>query len=479
MIDVLVGDAVQWASAYNGAKFHAILCDPPYHLASIVERFGGDDSAPARDRDGVFRRASRGFMGQQWDGGDVAFNPETWATFGGLLYPGGFGMAFAAARNYHRVAVAIEDAGFIIHPMIAWVNGQGFPKSTNLPRGIDRHLGVSGGSGQSRAGAYSSNTDSQGSYRPEYSEYIPASEEAKAFSGYRYGLQTLKPSVEPIVVFQKPYDGKPVADIIASGAGAINVDGSRIEGRPLKWDEPREGFWRSSNGTEASLVQSEQGRWPANVIFSHKAACKVVGRATIKGRTINRFSDGAKPWGEGAGHSYETEYQGDEEVSIWDCEPGCPVAALDRQSRIQSDEVISGGLMDGFRIGEPEASRFFFVFQDANIDQEYPFVYARKTGVGEREAGLEGESKERINNHPTLKSITLARYLATMLLPPAMYAPRRILVPFAGTMSEAIGAHLAGWDDVMAVELMEEYAEIGRKRIDHWTRPQDRQLRMI
>src|SRR3990172_7316084 len=125
-------------------------------------------------------------MGQSWDGGDVAFQPETWAAFMKVLYPGAFGMAFAASRNWHRLAVAIEDAGFIIHPTIfCWVQGQGFPKATRV-KGQD------------------------------------------AFEGHRYGLQALKPAVEPIIVFQKPYEGKPIDNITQTGAGTLNIDAARI-----------------------------------------------------------------------------------------------------------------------------------------------------------------------------------------------------------------------------------------------------------
>ena len=112
-------DVVEWAKHYDKPKFHALLCDPPYHLTTIVKRFGKKGSAPAKyGTDGVFSRASKGFMGQTWDGGDIAFEPETWTAFLPLLHDGAFGMAFSASRNWHRLAVAIEDAGYIIHPTI-------------------------------------------------------------------------------------------------------------------------------------------------------------------------------------------------------------------------------------------------------------------------------------------------------------------------------------------------------------------------
>jgi len=122
---MLQADILTWAQTYTGPKFHALLCDPPYHLTSIVDRFGSDTAAPAQfGTDGAFARASKGFMGKTWDGGDIAFRPSTWAAIAEHLYPGAWGMVFASSRGWHRLAVAIEDAGLIIQPTIfGWSYG--------------------------------------------------------------------------------------------------------------------------------------------------------------------------------------------------------------------------------------------------------------------------------------------------------------------------------------------------------------------
>ena len=120
----------------------SIVTDPPYHLTSIVERFGKDNSAPAQyGTDGAFKRASTGFMGKEWDGGDIAFRQETWELCLKVLKPGGHLLAFSASRNYHRMAVAIEDAGFEIRDQIMWLYGSGFPKSMNIGKALDKKLG--------------------------------------------------------------------------------------------------------------------------------------------------------------------------------------------------------------------------------------------------------------------------------------------------------------------------------------------------
>ena len=119
----------------KGVQVDSIVTDPPYHLTSIVERFGKEGSVPAKDKDGAFQRQSKGFMGKEWDGGDIAFRKETWELFMKVLKPGGHLLAFSGSRTYHRMAVAIEDSGFDIRDQIMWLYGSGFPKSLNLGDG--------------------------------------------------------------------------------------------------------------------------------------------------------------------------------------------------------------------------------------------------------------------------------------------------------------------------------------------------------
>lgn len=103
----------------------SVVCDPPYDLVAMTKRFGNGQAA-AKSPD--HQRFARGFMGQQWDGEGVAFDPETWRTIGSVLRPGGFLVAFGAPRTHHRMACAIEDAGFVIQDCLMWLFGTGFPK---------------------------------------------------------------------------------------------------------------------------------------------------------------------------------------------------------------------------------------------------------------------------------------------------------------------------------------------------------------
>ena len=142
---LLNGDCIKQMQKLKdeGKQIDSVVTDPPYHLTSIVKRFGKEGSAPAKDYDksGAFARTSRGFMGKEWDGGDIAFRTDTWKLAYDLLKPGGYLLAFSASRNYHRMAVAIEDAGFEIRDQIMCIYGSGFPKSLNIGKAIDKRLG--------------------------------------------------------------------------------------------------------------------------------------------------------------------------------------------------------------------------------------------------------------------------------------------------------------------------------------------------
>jgi len=176
----------------DGVQVDSVVTDPPYHLQSIVKRFGKEGSAPAQEgTDGAFSRASKGFMGKEWDGGDIAFRPETWELAMKLLKPGGHILAFSASRNYHRMAVAIEDAGFEIRDQMMWLYGSGFPKSHNIGKGVDKKLG--------------NNTEWEG-----------------------WGT-ALKPAHEPIAVGRKPLsESSNVNNVLKHRTGGINIDGCRI-----------------------------------------------------------------------------------------------------------------------------------------------------------------------------------------------------------------------------------------------------------
>ena len=543
---ILQGDVLSFAKHYKGEKFHALLCDAPYHLTSITDRFSKEDATPAQEgNDGAFKRLSTGFMGKSWDGGDIAFRPETWRAFWNLLYPGAFGMTFGGSRTAHRMAVAIEDAGYNIHPKINWCFGSGFPKSTRIDAQIDRAVGAKREKelydryqdGRKRNTKKYEGKIFDGTSNTNYRERA-TTDLAKIWEGHRYGLQCLKPAAEDIIVFQKPYEGKPVDDITRTGAGALNIDGGRIGyqsesdkdtaipgGRITTQVGSFAGRTQKGEGKELDReewAKKQNGRWPSNFIIQHSPDCKRIGTSP-DGYTINRFTDGAKPFGDAVGEDVESEEIGGESA-VWECVDGCPARELDWQSgHLKSGELkgkyIGWGTKEiygkggeyhrSFESNSGGASRFFFNADYAyeNLENAAPFYYQAKAGKKERNAGLGNQTydighntrdicancggrifqnkdrpsacncdnqirkHEKVRNpHPTLKPIALIKHLATLLLPPDEYAPRRLFNPFSGTGSEMIGAHQAGWEHIIGVEKESEYVDIAKARISYWER---------
>lgn len=138
-IRLLCGDCIEQMAALPENSVDSVVTDAPYHLTSIVKRFGKGGAAAAQfGTDGAFARASRGFMGKEWDGGDIAFRPEVWRQCLRVLKPGGHLLAFGGSKGFYRMAVAIEDAGFEIRDTLMWLYGTGFPKSLDVAKAIDK-----------------------------------------------------------------------------------------------------------------------------------------------------------------------------------------------------------------------------------------------------------------------------------------------------------------------------------------------------
>lgn len=493
MITMHHANLLDWARDYRGPKYHALLCDPPYHLTEIVKRFGKADAAPAQyGTDGAFQRASRGFMGRTWDGGDIAFRAETWAALAEHLHPGAFGMAFASSRGWHRMAVAIEDAGLIIHPVIlCWAFGSGFPKATRIDTQIDRLAGAERATvGQRKQGgakfALTRQLIDNGGFndpaRQSFDVTAPATELAQDWQGHRYGLQAMKPALEPIIVFQKPYAGRPVECIAATGAGALWIDGGRVgterieQGRSGRNTDG--GYGRGYGPGEFSETA---GRWPANLILQHCEDCTpgacvadcpaarlgAASKASQRGN-VKIFSDDFKAvegWrgesterghddtGTAARYFWQADWSLDVAERLALADPAIYTAKASRAEREAGLDPRTVAMMRLLDDSEDAAD-----FAETTVDD------GRKKSIDN--PYQRGETTRR-NTHPTVKPLTLTRYLATLLLPPERYE-RRLLVPFAGSGSEMIGAMLAGWDVVDGLELEADHVAIANARIKYW-----------
>lgn len=211
------GDSREVLKTLAEASVDSIVTDPPYHLTAGKK--GGTGPASVNLESPYGRaRVTTGFMGMTWDGGDVAMRPEVWAECLRVLKPGGYLLAFSGTRTYHRMACAIEDAGFEVRDQIGWLYGSGFPKS---------HNGEWGGT-------------------------------------------ALKPAWEPICMARKPLIGTVEENWRAHGTGALNIGGCRIQAaagdEPFMWSEPRGGIWKSDPEAQAQAQAQALGRWPANII---------------------------------------------------------------------------------------------------------------------------------------------------------------------------------------------------------------------
>jgi len=379
-IDLRCGDALALMREMPERSVDAVVTDPPYGLK---------------------------FMGKEWDHGipGVAF----WTEALRVAKPGAHLLAFGGTRTFHRLACAIEDAGWEIRDCLMWLYGSGFPKSHDVGKAFDREAGVL--APESRGFCVAGRTDAN-LPNPVVRGYVPpapATASARQWSGWGTAL---KPAWEPIIMARKPLIGTVAANVALHGTGAINVDGCRVA-----WAGPEDaaaaavGYSESHargpiapshsigkesrDGTNTHHPDAIIGRWPANVV--HDGSEEVVERFP-DADGMQRHLHNCNGLGYGstaAGTSGEVGY---------------------------SD---SGS-----------ASRFF---------------YCAKASRSERGEG---------NNHPTVKPVALMQWLCRLVTPPAGV----ILDPFMGSGSTGIAADREGFSFI-GFDLSPEYVEIARRRI--------------
>jgi len=419
-VRLLIGDCLERMRELPDGSVDSCVTDPPYHLTSIVKRFGSPDAAPAKvGRTGAYARASAGFMGQQWDGGDVAFRPETWAEVLRVLKPGGHIVAFGGTRTYHRMACAIEDAGFEIRDQLAWCYGSGFPKSLDVSKAIDKAAGAERevlragkpvkrmipGADQNKAGWVK---DNGREFVP--TETAPATEAARQWQGWGTAL---KPAWEPICLARKPLVGTVAANVQAFGTGALNIDGCRIEA---------EGETIDRGELDASYTPSAEGYTPPNrSMMTHKPAERS-GPANNLGRwPANIIHDGSE-----------------EVLAGFPREAGAfaPVRGTEPSNAVTNVHGERERVATRFHGDSGSAARFF---------------YCAKATSEERGEG---------NKHPTVKPVALMRWLCRLITPKG----GTVLDPFCGSGSTLIAAD-AEQLHAIGCELSPEYAATAERRV--------------
>jgi site-specific DNA-methyltransferase (adenine-specific) len=229
----------------KGQQVDAIVTDPPYEL---------------------------GFMNKGWDKSGIANDVELWKLCLEVLKPGGHLLAFGGSRTYHRMACAIEDAGFEIRDQIMWVYGSGFPKNLNVSKAIDKMAGAE----REVIGVLKSSQDIKGnagfgSEKSKLKERIdinittPPTYDAKKWDGW--GSQ-LKPAHEPIIVARKPLSEKNIAsNVLKHGTGGINIDGCRVGTETRTYQSMKTlGVMHDDNWVSRQFKSTVSGRFPANFI---------------------------------------------------------------------------------------------------------------------------------------------------------------------------------------------------------------------
>lgn len=412
------GDCTAHMRALETASIDAIVTDPPYEL---------------------------GFMGKRWDASGIAYNVDMWRECLRVLKPGGHLLAFGGTRTYHRMACAIEDAGFEIRDCIAWMYGTGFPKSLDISKAIDKEAGVT----RAVAGPKPWKTHDirnghgrkygSGLYAGEQTghiqlmETVPATPAAIQWQGWGTGL---KPAMEPIVVARKPLSEPTVAqNVLKWGTGGMNIDACRVKGdmasahyggRQLVDSK----IFRRLGGNGYQTQPHSGGRWPANFVLDEEAAAMLDGMSgQRRGGIARRQRSG--------GRNFASD------------RPKPPLPDLG-----YSD---SGGASRFYYIAKASSSERWFYCRDCRD------AFPRK----EREAHWHGHVNEKgekawghLLEHPTVKPLSLMRWLCRLVTPPGGV----ILDPFAGSGTTLLAAVQEGFS-VVGVEKEPEYCAIIRRRM--------------
>lgn len=428
MLEVECGDLREVLPTLEADSIDSCVCDPPYEL---------------------------GFMNKKWDSTGVAFDLATWAHVYRVLKPGAYLCAFGGTRTWHRIAVAIEDAGFEIRDNLAWLYGQGFPKSLDMSKAIDKAAGAERevvGSKRLQGNAGVSTNDKGGTYSVgvgltadvTIDVTAPATELAKQWEGWGTAL---KPSFEPVILARKPPIGTIAENVEAYGVGGLHIDACRTPGETrINAPAGNKPGGVAYNMSAVGMPQDDvshvvEGRWPPNVICDELVAADldathgVKTSGKMKGGTPRATRQGVAFGTMGAATGGETH--GDSGgVSRYFY---CPKAnGKERDAGLEAWPVLSGGDMTDREEGAPGATN-------------------PRSGAG--------RGGQRRNMHPTVKPLALMRWLVRLVTPPGGF----VLDPFAGSGTTGCACALEGFH-FAGVELDPTHARLCVDRIAYWAK---------
>ncbi len=408
-VKLLWGNCLEKMKEFNDCSVDTIITDPPYGLS---------------------------FMGKKWD--YEVPSVEIWEECLRVLKPGGTALIFAGSRTQHRMAVNVEDAGFILKDTMMWMYGSGFPKATDISKQLDKTLGkepkivgISPNWGESKKDREKDNKmEVRGKNAGLLTE--PTTPEAKEWEGWK--SHGLKPAYEPIIVAMKPNEGTYANNALIHGVSGLNIDDSRIplqkcddtqlrtinRNKRLSNDNNQKWGMTKNNGGSSQVIQSS-GRYPTNIIL-------------------------------------------DEEVG----------EILDEQT----DVLKSGVMKKGNGKSEGGVSRFFYCAKVSkkernmgcddlpdslpNSDDFTNLPSSRSNSINTSSGKLRKVLPNK-NNHPTVKPLKLMEYLCTLTSTPTGGV---VLDPFMGSGTTGIACKNTK-REFIGIEMNEEFFEISKRRINH------------
>lgn len=388
------------------------------------------------------------FMGKGWDNAGVSFNKETWKKCFDVLKDGGYLLAFGGSRTYHRIACAIEDAGFEIRDCIMWLYGSGFPKSMNIGLAIDKKTGV-----ESKVVGIKEHCKKDFKENNLYAQDEANKNNTKCFG---YGTEIvreaqnewqgwgtcLKPAYEPIIIARKPFKGSLVDNVIKNGIGGLNIDECRVgtgtgKEKPLYEPNNKNNVYNKNFGGEK--YENTNGRFPANII--HDGSDEVCegfpntksGKIAKEYKQNTRFNIAKK--GKGGNLDFSNCYGDSGSVARY--------FYCAKASKKDRDEGL-----------------------DTFEDKKFFSTLNTKNGSGERLDGA--QTPVRKNIHPTVKPTELMQYLVRLIAP----KNATILDPFMGSGSTGKAVMYENKErdknyKFIGIELTEEYLPIAEARINY------------
>lgn len=461
---VFLGDCYEVLQKLPSGCFDSCVSDVPYGLG---------DHDPTPDEilaylQGGSLNTGGDFQNNDWEIPSV----PVWKEVFRVLRPGGHVLCFGGTRTFDLISLGLRMAGFENrdtiadnHPGLIWCQSQGMPKSrdpwkTDLRPSVEAQLRQQGASDPivwtepKDVVSYCDVTLFDQTFRVcrHVDDTYSLPEALAKLEGMGTGL---KPTWEPILVFRKPLDRSLAANLVTHGTGVLNIDDTRVRHanradfeehkKQVEQVKARGGVrgnsWKNASDLSGANDVRIEGRWPPNMIFTHAPGCQFLHTAKVKAPVINRFDDGAKVFGGGAGHPY-TQHQtgdenGEEDVAVWRCVKGCPVLEINTQKGTIDE---TGGV-----------SKFFPQFDPVEV----PFFYSGK--ATRKEATLDGRIE---NDHPTPKRLSVMRWLVRLGTPRGGV----VLDPFCGGGTTLHAAILEGMT-FTGIEIDPKYHKTSSDRV--------------